>query len=63
MVLNRVYDAAEFLSAHTYENVNRWAKAIDKRSAVKRGVLVNKSWGETQLHERHDANDFENKAS
>jgi GST-like protein len=63
LVLNRVYDAAEFLSTHTYKNVNRWAKAIDKRPAVKRGVIVNKSWGneDTQLHERHDASDFNNK--
>jgi len=64
VVLNRVYDAAEFLSAHTYKNVNRWAIAIDKRPAVKRGVMVNKSWGDEnkQLHERHDASDFDNKS-
>lgn len=62
LVLNRVYDAAEFLSAHTYKNVMKWAKAIDERPAVKRGVMVNKSWGEPneQLLERHDASDFDN---
>jgi len=63
VVLNRVYEAADFLSAHTYKNVCRWAKSIDQRPAVKRGMMVNKSWGDekTQLHERHDASDFENK--
>lgn len=60
LVLNRVYDAAEFLSAHSYENVMRWAKAIDERPAVQRGKMVNRSWGDSneQLHERHDASDF-----
>jgi GST-like protein len=61
LVLNRVYDAAEFLSAHTYKNVIRWANVIDKRPAVKRGKMVNRSWGESigQLHERHDSSDFD----
>lgn len=63
LVLNRVYEATEFLSTHTYTNVNRWAKSIDQRPAVKRGIMVNRSWGDSdkQLHERHDASDFENK--
>jgi len=61
LVLNRVYDAADFLSADSYKNVMRWAKAIDERPAVKRGKMVNRSWGDPkeQLHERHDASDFE----
>jgi GST-like protein len=61
LVLNRVYEAAEFLSAHEYKNVIRWAQHIDQRSAVQRGVIVNKSWGNPaeQLIERHDASDFE----
>ena len=60
LVLNRLYDAAEFLDVASYKNVMRWAQRIDQRAAVKRGVMVNKSWGElsTQLHERHDASDF-----
>lgn len=60
LVLNRLYDAGEFLSVHEYPNLVRWAKKIDNRPAVKRGVMVNKAWGELseQLHERHDANDF-----
>lgn len=60
LVLNRLYDAAEFLDVVSYKNVMRWAQSIDQRAAVKRGVMVNKSWGElsTQLHERHDTSDF-----
>ena len=63
LMLNRLYDAAEFLNVEIYTNVMRWAKEIDQRPAVKRGVMVNKTWGElsTQLHERHDANDFINR--
>ena len=61
LALNRLYDAAEFLDLSTYKHVMRWAENIDKRPAVKRGVMVNKTWGElsTQLHERHEASDFE----
>lgn len=60
LVLNRLYDAGEFLDVASYKNVMRWAESIDQRAAVKRGVMVNKSWGELskQLHERHDASDF-----
>lgn len=61
LILNRVYDAAEFLSADTYKNVMRWAQHIDARPAVQRGQMVNKSWGnpKEQLHERHDTSDFD----
>ncbi|WP_376694858.1 glutathione-dependent disulfide-bond oxidoreductase [Wenzhouxiangella sp. EGI_FJ10305] len=61
LALNRVYEAAEFLQAHEYENVMRWAKEIDERPAVKRGRMVNSVFGEpeNQLRERHDASDFE----
>jgi GST-like protein len=63
LVLGRLYDAAEFIEAHTYEHVMRWAKEIDARPAVQKGRMVNRTWGELheQLHERHDASDFENK--
>lgn len=61
LVKNKVYEAAEFLEAHTYTNVIRWTDEIAKRPAVQRGRMVNRAWGEpsSQLHERHDASDFE----
>ncbi|WP_171168863.1 glutathione-dependent disulfide-bond oxidoreductase [Ruegeria sp. HKCCA0370] len=61
LVLGRLYSAAEFLDVESYKNVMRWAKAIDARPAVQRGRMVNRAFGEphTQLHERHDASDFE----
>jgi GST-like protein len=61
LVQNTVYEASEFLQTQTYEHVNRWANMIGERSAVKRGKMVNRSWGEPheQLVERHDASDFE----
>lgn len=64
LVKSRVYDAAEFLETHTYVNVVRWTEEIDQRPAVKRGRMVNRTWGEPelQLHERHDASDFERRA-
>lgn len=61
VALGRTYNgAAEFLSLHEYEHVLRWAKQIDERPAVRRGRIVNKSFGDPseQLHERHDASDF-----
>ena len=63
IVLNRAYEAAEFLDARSYKNVLRWAEQIDARPAVKRGRMVNKANGplEEQLHERHDASDFQTK--
>jgi GSH-dependent disulfide-bond oxidoreductase len=61
LVTNTVYEAAEFLEAHTYTHVLRWAKEIAQRPSVQRGRMVNRTWGkpESQLHERHDASDFE----
>lgn len=61
VIKNEAYDAAEFLEAHTYKNVNRWVKEVGERPAVQRGKMVNRTWGEPsgQLHERHDASDFE----
>lgn len=63
LVLGRAYSAAEFLSVHEYKNVIRWAKMLDARPAVKRGLMVNKTSGDPagQLHERHDAADFDTK--
>ena len=61
LVSGTLYDAAGFLSTHEYNNVNRWTKQIAKRDAVRRGRMINRNWGnpEEQLHERHDASDFE----
>ena len=58
-----LYDAGEFLAVHEYKNVQRWADMIAERPAVQRGRMVNRTWGEpsTQLHERHEASDFETK--
>lgn len=63
LVLGRLYNAAEFLDVDSYANLMRWAKAIDARPAVQRGRMVNRAFGdpEMQLHERHDAGDFETK--
>ncbi|MCF6276083.1 MAG: hypothetical protein L3J05_10015, partial [Robiginitomaculum sp.] len=59
-VIEDIYDAQEFLGVKSYKHVTRWAKAIAARPAVKRGRMVNKTWGEEneQLHERHDMGDF-----
>jgi len=57
------YGAAEFLSVHEYKNVVRWADMLYARPTVKRGRMVNRLQGDPseQLHERHDAGDFETK--
>jgi GST-like protein len=61
LVKGWLYSAAEFLSVHEYKNVNRWADALYARPAVKRGRMVNQVRGELseQLHERHEASDFD----
>jgi GSH-dependent disulfide-bond oxidoreductase len=62
MALGRSYEGSDtFLALREYEHVMRWAKQIDARPAVKRGRIVNKLSGDEseQLHERHDARDFE----
>lgn len=58
-----VYNADEFLSVDQYPHVQRWADAILARPAVQRGRMVNRTFGDlaSQLHERHDASDFETK--
>ena len=63
LVLNRVYEAAEFLDANSYKHVIRWSEEIDSRETVQRGRMVNRVRGELneQLRERHDATDFINK--
>jgi len=61
LVLGRLYDAAEFLDVGSYQHVLRWAKALDKRPAVQRGRIVNRSWGEPweQVAERHSSADID----
>ncbi len=56
-----LYDGGEFLQVDSYKHVNRWADAIGAREAVKRGNIVNKTWGpeNAQLAERHDASDID----
>ena len=56
-----LYGAGEFLAVHEYKNVQRWADAIGARPAVRRGRIVNRLQGDpaAQLHERHDASDFD----
>ncbi len=61
LVLGDAYDAAEFLQVQEYEHVQRWAAVVAKRPAVQRGRMVNRTSGDPsgQLHERHDAGDFD----
>ncbi len=56
-----LYEAGEFLQVQDYKNVQRWTETVGARPAVKRGRMVNRVMGDpsTQLHERHDASDFE----
>lgn len=63
LVLGYAYDAAEFIDAEKYTHVMRWAKALQERPAVKRGRMVNRTWGELneQLHERHAESDFDSR--
>ena len=58
-----LYGAGEFLQVEDYRNVQRWTELVGQRPAVKRGRMVNAAWGDpaNQLHERHDAGDFETK--
>jgi GSH-dependent disulfide-bond oxidoreductase len=61
MAKGLLYEAAEFLSVHEYKNVIRWADHVGARPAAKRGRMVNRVFGDpsSQLHERHDASDFD----
>ncbi|MDP9991581.1 GST-like protein [Variovorax boronicumulans] len=57
----QLYESGEFLQVSEYKNVRRWSDEIAQRPAAQRGRMVNRAWGqpESQLHERHDAADFE----
>ncbi|MGB2152253.1 MAG: glutathione-dependent disulfide-bond oxidoreductase [Parvibaculales bacterium] len=54
-----LYDSAEFLQVQEYKNLNRWAKQIADRPAVKRGSIVNRPWGDKTALERHSAADID----
>ena len=61
LAAGHLYDAGEFLQTASYAHVNRWTNEVAARPAVKRGRMVNRTFGapESQLRERHDASDFE----
>jgi GST-like protein len=61
MARGAMYEAGEFLQVHEYKHVLRWANELFERPAVQRGRMVNRVMGplESQLHERHDARDFD----
>jgi GST-like protein len=61
MAKGLLYNGGEFLSVQDYKNLQRWTDTIAKRPAVKRGRIVNRISGDpaSQLHERHDASDFD----
>jgi GSH-dependent disulfide-bond oxidoreductase len=63
LVSGLLYEAGEFLGVNEYKNVQRWTDAVAKRPGVQRGRMVNRTWGEpsSQLHERHEAGDFDSK--
>jgi GST-like protein len=63
LVRGEVYGAAEFLQVQEYRNLGRWTEQVGARPAVKRGRMVNRVMGDPseQLHERHEASDFETK--
>ena len=61
VVRNLAYQAADFLQAERYANLNRWIEEVGERAAVKRGQMVNRPFGDKskQLRERHHSSDFE----
>jgi GST-like protein len=63
MAKGLLYNAGEFLDVASYTHVGRWTEEIIQRPAVQRGRIVNRIFGtpQDQLHERHDASDFETK--
>jgi GSH-dependent disulfide-bond oxidoreductase len=62
LVKGQLYGASgEFLQVQEYKNVLRWTDRIAQRPGARRGRMVNRTWGDpaSQLHERHDASDFD----
>ncbi len=60
LVEGKLYDAGEFLDVGSYRHVQRWARDIGERPAVRRGRRVNRTWGQEdkQVPERHSAADI-----
>jgi len=54
-------ESAKFLSVHEYKNMLRWTDAIAERTPVKRGRIINRTWGapNAQLRDRHNAADID----
>jgi GSH-dependent disulfide-bond oxidoreductase len=65
LVKGQLYGSGEFLQVQDYANVLRWTDEIATRPAAQRGRMVNRTWGQpaSQLHERHDASDFETRTA
>ena len=65
LVKGLLYEGGEFLSVQDYKHVQRWTDLIAARPAVKRGRMVNRVQGDpaSQLHERHEASDFDTKTA
>jgi GSH-dependent disulfide-bond oxidoreductase len=60
-IMREAYNVQEFLSVQEYPHLDRWVTHVGARDAVKRGRMVNRTFGkpESQLRERHDARDFD----
>jgi GSH-dependent disulfide-bond oxidoreductase len=63
LALGEIYGAGDFLDVASYKNVQRWTHEIGNREAVKRGRMINRTWGEDeeQVRERHDKSDLDGK--
>ena len=64
LALGKQYgESGTFLDVQSYRHVQRWTAEIAERPAVQRGRMVNRVSGDPseQLHERHDASDFQTK--
>ena len=62
LVLGRLYDgSSEFLQVKNYTNLVKWAQMIERRPAVQRGRIVNRTFGNEweQLPERHSSSDID----
>lgn len=59
MARGLLYEAKDFLDVESYKHVGRWAKQLSERPAFKRGQLVNRTWDDKGLKERHSASDFD----
>ena len=63
LVKGLLYESGKFLGVDEYQHVIRWADHLATRPAVRRGRMVNRVMGDpaSQLHERHEASDFDTK--